>query len=152
MGRSIDAFVTESNKIEGIERDPKESEIHAHERLFAVDSVTIQDLELFVGDVQPGAELRQHKGMDVVIGAHHPPPGGSRVIHLLTTILEEYNEDLCLPYDMHIAYELLHPFVDGNGRSGRALWAWHMLKHGIWPGIRLGFLHAFYYQTLSAHR
>ena len=48
--------------------------------------------------------------------------------------------------ETHVRYELLHPFLDGNGRSGRALWLWLM---GQAP---LGFLHTFYYQTLSAAR
>lgn len=29
-----------------------------------------------------------------------------------------------------LAYE--HPFVDGNGRTARALFYWYMLKHGYW--------------------
>ena len=47
-------------------------------------------------------------------------------------------------------YETLHPFMDGNGRSGRILWAWQMIEHNIAPGLSLGFLHAYYYQTLAA--
>ena len=54
------------------------------------------------------------------------------------------------PYDIHRRYETLHPFMDGNGRSGRILWAWQMIHHDIRPGLSLGFLHAFYYQTLDA--
>ena len=40
--------------------------------------------------------------------------------------------------------------MDGNGRSGRILWAWQMIEHNINPGLSLGFLHTFYYQALSA--
>lgn len=29
---------------------------------------------------------------------------------------------------MHIAYEKIHPFVDGNGRTGRIFMNWHRLK------------------------
>ena len=49
------------------------------------------------------------------------------------------------------AYEMLHPFMDGNGRSGRALWAWMMLRLGQDP-FALLFLHRFYYQTLENSR
>lgn len=48
------------------------------------------------------------------------------------------------PWEVHIAYEMLHPFTDGNGRSGRMLWAWQMRN------FPLDFLHTFYYQTLNA--
>jgi len=53
------------------------------------------------------------------------------------------------PYLIHHAYETLHPFMDGNGRSGRILWACQMLAHDYSPGLALGFLHCFYYQALS---
>ena len=29
-----------------------------------------------------------------------------------------------------MAYD--HPFIDGNGRTARALFYWSMLKHGYW--------------------
>jgi Fic family protein len=38
--------------------------------------------------------------------------------------------------------------MDGNGRSGRAIWLWQMLRQE--GGAPLGFLHHFYYQTLEA--
>ncbi len=47
-----------------------------------------------------------------------------------------------------VRYELLHPFSVGNGRSGRTLWAWCMLRRGDDP-FTLPFLHRFYYQTLE---
>ena len=34
------------------------------------------------------------------------------------------------PKDSHIAYEKIHPFVDGNGRSGRMLYYWQLNKIG----------------------
>ena len=53
-------------------------------------------------------------------------------------------------WQTHNDYENLHPFTDGNGRSGRMLWAWQMRNDD--DAMARGFLHTFYYQTLSACR
>ena len=50
------------------------------------------------------------------------------------------------PFAVHVAYENLHPFMNGNGRSGRALWLWHM---GGIEKVPLGFLRTWYYQSLQ---
>ncbi len=33
---------------------------------------------------------------------------------------------------VHFMVSFMHPFVDGNGRTARALFYWYMLKHGYW--------------------
>lgn len=32
---------------------------------------------------------------------------------------------------LHVAYERIHPFIDGNGRTGRMFMNWHRLKFGL---------------------
>lgn len=36
-----------------------------------------------------------------------------------------------LAQDMHVVYEKIHPFVDGNGRTGRMFYNWHRLRLGL---------------------
>jgi len=145
-------FITESNKIEGIIRAPTAREISEFYRFMDLDAVTVHDLEIFVKAYQPDARLRDKVGLNVAIGGHRPTPGGPHVREQLEALLTRANRPqyITLPgepdsaFEVHVAYEMLHPFTDGNGRSGRMLWAWQMRK------FSLGFLHTWYYQSLAA--
>lgn len=136
-------FIAESNRIEGIHRLPTIAEVDEHERFMRLDVLSVADLRQFVSVYQPGAKLRDRKGLDVRVGNHIPPEGGPHILKAL----EQHLAELSDPWLDHVAYEMLHPFTDGNGRSGRALWAWQMTRQRGYP---LGFLHHFYYQTLQA--
>lgn len=39
--------------------------------------------------------------------------------------------DVATIKDLHITYEKIHPFIDGNGRSGRILLNWMRLRAGL---------------------
>ena len=143
-------FVSESNKIEGILRAPTNSETAAHE-VFLSSNAEIADLEGFVGVVAPHHVLRNRAGLNVRVGNHVSPQGGPEVADKLNELLDQ--RQTASPFALHCAYEDLHPFTDGNGRSGRVLWLWVMLHRrgrDAHMARELGFLHTFYYQTLSA--
>ena len=139
-------FVTESNRIEGIGGAPN---VEPSQAFLSLPEPGLDDLCRFVRD-EAGAELRTEANMNVMIGNHRPPPGGPGIAIELRTLIRQAIDDDATPFNIHRRYETLHPFMDGNGRSGRILWAWQMIHHDIAPGLRLGFLHAFYYQTLDA--
>lgn len=144
-------LVEESNAIEGILRRPTEAEVDEFLRFVALDVVTPIELVRFVHVFQPGAVLRNRPGMNVYIGDHRPIMGGPMVEEELKLLLTEINQGKLEPFEAHCEYEHLHPFTDGNGRSGRALWAQMMVKAGKegWCQLPLGFLHWFYYGALS---
>jgi hypothetical protein len=148
----IITLVAESNTIEGIKRPPTEAEIQEFYHFLQLPVITIDDLIHFVSVYQPGAILRERIGLDVRIGNHKPPPGGPFMRTYLQRMLsdifwdEEEPDSSLHAWKTHLEYESLHPFTDGNGRSGRMLWYWMMREHPYFP---LGFLHAFYYQTLQ---
>ena len=138
-------FVRESNRIEGITRPPTAAEMRAHEAFLAERHPQIVTLARFVAGIDGGA-LRDCPGMNVYVGKHHPPPGGPAIPRALADILYRAVNHLDHPYHTHHQYETLHPFMDGNGRSGRVLWLWQMggIQHAP-----LGFLHHMYYQMLE---
>lgn len=142
------AFIRESNRIEGIHREPWPGEMVAFNVFLALDLVTVDSLEILASVFAPGAELRRRPFMDVGVGKHTPPEGGPGVVERLQVILEHANAGDWSPFKTHCEYENLHPFMDGNGRSGRALWAWQATRNDRF-GLSLGFLHTFYYQTLA---
>lgn len=142
------AFIRESNAIEGILRDPTPLEVKAHERFLAQGAIYVDTLEEFVTAVA-ARPLRRAAGMDVRVGDHRPPRGGPQIEVELTGILLAMHSSNTTPYETHVAYETLHPFLDGNGRSGRVLWAWQMHNEYEDP-FALPFLHRFYYQALDA--
>lgn len=153
--RDLISFVRESNRIEGI-TPVRQHELLAHEAFLSLDLIRVGDLQGFVRAVA-SADLRSEKGMDVRVGSHRPPPGGPKVVdalnNLLDHLLEVEPDDgfSYTPFEIHQRYESLHPFIDGNGRSGRVLWAWHRLRLGRDPFV-LGFLHSWYYESLEVGR
>lgn len=144
-------FITESNLIEGIIRTPTNIEITAHQVLLETKFLSVGLLREFV-QLVAGAPLRNRPGMDVRVGNHLPPRGGPEIESMLKSVLERADLETS-PYTVHQAYENLHPFMDGNGRSGRAIWLWQMTNQVRDSYVlERKFLHTWYYQSLSAAR
>lgn len=143
-------FISESNHIEGIHRDPTGAEVNALDKFLDYPVLTINcliDLNLVF---QPNAVLRDKIGLDVRVGSHIAPRGGPEIREDLNILLLRVSAEIGSfhSWDAHLQYENLHPFTDGNGRTGRAIWLWQRWRSMRWPN-GLGFLHQFYYQTLN---
>lgn len=145
-------FVTESNRIEGIGRPATDGELAAHRQFLSDESVRSGMLAAFVHKIG-GGPLRVGQGMNVRVGNHFPPLGGPAIADRLESLLRKVNANEIDPWLAHVEYETLHPFMDGNGRSGRAIWAWQILRHNHYPRtLNMGFLHPAYYAALSHSR
>lgn len=148
-------FVAESNRIEGITRSPTMEEAAATTVFLDLPGLTVADVEALVTVYEPGAVLRRSPDLNVRVGNHVAPAGGPAIETELAALLNVASWPGTDPWQVHCNYEHLHPFTDGNGCSGRALWLWMMLRAGPRDAAMardLGFLHAFYYQTLAQDR
>lgn len=155
MTPGLAEFVLESNRIEGIRREPYTHELDATQRFIEWPALTVPRVKALVAVLAPGKKLRNQFGMDVRVGLHVPPYGGEEIERELARLLGEISAQRISPYEGHQRYETLHPFMDGNGRSGRAIWLWQMLHSGSRnedQALDLGFLHTWYYQSLQAPR
>jgi len=150
-------FIIQSNVIEGINRNEEElqKDIVAHRELLEQKELTVENVSDFVCAIS-GAKLRDKKGMNVRIGSYKLPKGGEHIRSKLKMFLKDVNTGTFSIYFAHNFYEDLHPFMDGNGRSGRAIWLWHMAHnkdvHYTKILAKRDFLHEWYYQSLEAWR
>lgn len=144
---NIRKFIVESNKIEGIVKPLRKEEQDAYMNFLREPKMTIEAIQRLLKVVQPDAKLRDKYGLDVVVGNHIPPKGAPEVRNRLDGLLKLIDDEGLNLYQWHRLYQDLHPWTDGNGRSGRAIWLWQ--KNGECP---IGFLHQWYYDSLREAR
>lgn len=76
-----------------------------------------------------------------IMGAEHIPPEAPYVPQLLSEMLYQYRKENSSSNifekvaDMHIRFERIHPFSDGNGRTGRVLLTKELLRKGYAPVV-----------------
>jgi len=72
-------------------------------------------------------------------GSEHIPPAPEKIPNLMNYFIYNYNHD---EFDIftkiskyHIEFEQIHPFEDGNGRTGRLLINYELIKNNIPPVV-----------------
>lgn len=75
----------------------------------------------------------------IIRGSDHIPPEPEKVPNLMNYFVYNYNHDEQDIFDKiaryHIEFETIHPFEDGNGRTGRLLLNYELLKNNLPPVV-----------------
>lgn len=146
--RRLREFAEQSNAIECI-NDVVQHEIMAVklEAFLKLKKLNVEN----VCEFNDWGALRDKEGMNVSVGGDLRPYGGEYIRKELGLILLRAMNGSGIfrqPFCIHKTFEELHPFMDGNGRAGRAIWLWQMVNQHNYDLSR-GFLHEWYYQSLS---
>lgn len=91
---------------------------------------------IIAGEVMDQGEAGRYRTMRVRVGGYVPPPPEA-VSGLMFELLEWWNKDapglspVLSSAVLHYRFEAIHPFADGNGRTGRALAQWELYRRGF---------------------
>ena len=100
-----------------------------HEDLFRLHAI-------IAGEVMDQGEAGRYRTMRVRVGQFVPPPPAD-VSGLMFGLLEWWNNKarglspVLSSAIVHYRFEAIHPFGDGNGRTGRALALWELYRRGF---------------------
>ena len=83
-------------------------------------------------------EVEGYRTVQVFIrGSEHIPPAPEKIPNLMNYYIYNYNNDTEETFlkiaRYHIEFEKIHPFEDGNGRTGRLLLNYELLNNDIFP-------------------
>jgi len=91
---------------------------------------------IMAGEVMDQGKAGQYRTIRVKVGDYVPPPP-QRVPGLMTDLLSWWNKDggrispILSSAIVHHQFEVIHPFADGNGRTGRMLSLWELYRRGF---------------------
>ncbi len=91
---------------------------------------------ILAGSVMDQGEAGRYRVIAVRVGSYYPPPA-SAVSGLMFELLEWWNvqssklSPVLSSAIVHYRFEAIHPFADGNGRTGRALALWELYRRGF---------------------
>jgi len=91
---------------------------------------------ILAGEVMDQGEAGRYRTIAVRVGRYVPPPP-LEVSGLMFELLEWWNKasvklsPVLSSAILHYRFESIHPFADGNGRTGRALALWELYRRGF---------------------
>lgn len=111
--------------------------VEKHARKKAIRHEDIFELHRLLADkVMDQGEAGRYRKIAVRVG-RHVPPAAADVSGLMFELLEWWNKKagelspVLSSAILHYQFEWIHPFADGNGRTGRALGLWELYRRGF---------------------
>ena len=110
-------------------------EKHARKKKIAHEDV-LRLHRVIAGQVMDQGEAGRYRSIRVRVGPYMPPPP-EMVSGLMFDLLEWWNtasgalSPVLSSAVVHYQFEAIHPFADGNGRTGRALALWELYRRGF---------------------
>ncbi len=101
----------------------------AHEEIFRLHKI-------IAGEVMDQGTAGRYRTIAVRVGRYVPPPPED-VSGLMFELLTWWNQEaeklspVLSSAILHYRFESIHPFADGNGRTGRALALWELYRRGF---------------------
>lgn len=118
----------------------QKSEDISIEKLFELHKLVTENTleEEFVGTFRKNNEVNIVN--EITGEIVHTPPDFQNLEGLMDSFVDFFNnnpkEDFIHPIVkasiLHFLVGYIHPFVDGNGRTARAIFYWYLLKNGYW--------------------
>lgn len=133
--RNVIHFLQESNRIEDVQgQEPLLDALFAWQFLAEKSSLTEKDILAAHGWLMakqlPRGQWGQYRKVSVQVGTYIAPPSDEVPFKMAgwTNLLNDLRTE---PRPHHVAFERIHPFVDGNGRLGRILMNWQRIRQGL---------------------
>ena len=111
--------------------------VEKHAKKKTIRHEDIFDLHrLLAGQVMDQGEAGRYRTIQVRVGRHFPPAAAD-VSGLIFELLDWWNKKapalspVLSSSILHYQFEWIHPFADGNGRTGRALALWELYRRGF---------------------
>ncbi len=113
--------------------------------------------QMLIGGINDEFAGRFRKPGEYVRVGTHVAPAPEKVEKMIKSILDEYNNDLEKYFGdkiskFHLDFETVHPFCDGNGRIGRVLMNYQLLRLGFPVVIIRDKEKAQYYKSFGDYR
>ncbi|MEY2499420.1 MAG: hypothetical protein QOD12_2976 [Verrucomicrobiota bacterium] len=110
---------------------------------------------IMAGEVMDQGKAGQYRTIRVRVGGYVAPPPG-RVQPMMSDLLAWWNRDateispVLSSAILHHQFETIHPFADGNGRTGRMLSLWELYRRGF-DNHHIFSIDEFYWEDFSRY-